>query len=551
MIKKQHRGAMALIATLLIGVFGFLGLLLTRTTSGSFSASLANSTALQAELYAESGQEYATRSLLNVTPPNLDKRKSCTDLNGESFTPFTTTDGTFTLTNTHYYPGTPTLSAPISSTSTSDININNAMNLASSGHIMLEREIIFYTGLNTSCGGPSSVCLTGVTRGALNSAAQSHAYGTRVAQSQCLVQSVGSVPNASNPQSSKQIDNQYQLQDAWAVGKKEGGLFFAHWDQTKWQAITPSGSPNIDLYDVDMLNPADGIAVGDKNGSSFGLFHWIPSTQSWASQSVIPMPSSAYIKQLRGISYVSSKEAWAVGERGGNGQKRQYTILRWNGSHWCLHSGTTVSDSGSSNCGGSTIPQNVGSNPGHLYDVSVVDINGDGIGNIGFAGGGSGDLLFYNGSSWTIATSPTTRQINTIQIMSAKEAFLGDSAGNLFRWNGTSWSAVSNHLNKVEGLHMIDTNNDGFADAGMAVGSNGNALYYNGSTWVAIACPQKINDVFMFSANRAVAVGQNSKLIHWDGSSWTEIAKPASMNKEIMGVSGSGRGIRISTELKY
>jgi hypothetical protein len=136
---------------------------------------------------------------------------------------------------------------------------------------------------------------------------------------------------------------------------------------------------------------------------------------------------------------------------------------------------------------------------------------------------------------------------------------VGDRVGGttngwtFFRWNGAAWNrvvvntvAVARNLNSA---FMLDTDNNGIADDGWAVGdSNGArpvALRWNVNcngvgatgTWndctnapYVPAINQNLNWVFMVGADDGWAAGDGGLVLHWDGSAWQQIAAPAVQN---------------------
>ncbi len=104
--------------------------------------------------------------------------------------------GDFSTTFTAYPTGatTATLSANISSSpSVIVIPVTNLTNFAGHGSIIIDSEVIYYSGTSTQasvCG--TAPCFYGATRGAAGSTAAAHSSGAAVSQpSQCLIRSTG------------------------------------------------------------------------------------------------------------------------------------------------------------------------------------------------------------------------------------------------------------------------------------------------------------------------------------------------------------------------
>jgi hypothetical protein len=130
----------------------------------------------------------------------------------------------------------------------------------------------------------------------------------------------------------------------------------------------------------------------------------------------------------------------------------------------------------------------------------------------GWAVGNYGVILRWNGSTWSSISSPTTRNLHTVHMVSASSGWAvgGDyfgGSGIILRWNGSSWSVVplptTPELLDVWMLSALD---------GWAVGYNGTLLHWNGSNWTAAASPSAdtYTSVAMFTTNDGWAVGDRT-----------------------------------------
>jgi hypothetical protein len=275
-----------------------------------------------------------------------------------------------------------------------------------------------------------------------------------------------------------------------------------------------------------MLSNADGWAVGDITGTTFTILHWLGS--SWSPTSVT---ASCNNQNLNGVSSVSSTEAWAVGARwrttgncSSNGTGQRYTILRWNGTTWSALAPPNIPDDSNNNQ--------------ILNAIHVISTTG-GAANIGFAVGNSGVILKYNGSTWTAETSPVTRNLFGVYVVSTLEAWAVGANGTILKWNGSSWSNFSSPVSdNLRGISMLDQNGSGTAQSGWAVGNSGTALRYNGASWsnVNTGSSRTLNAVSSFyNENDVWAAGNSGTLLHWDGSSWTDIE--SSLSVALTGIS--------------
>lgn len=87
-------------------------------------------------------------------------------------------------------------------------------------------------------------------------------------------------------------------------------------------------------------------------------------------------------------------------------------------------------------------------------------------------------------------------------------------------------------------VSMIDTDGNGMADYGWAVGDNGAAYVYNGSSWSSSSYigTKDLNGVVVLSTKDAWAVGDDGVRYHWDGNSWTSMTTGVSTTRDLEGI---------------
>lgn len=508
---RKQRGYFLILAVIFIFVIGMMGALLSYIFANRARISAAVYNGMGTFYIAESGLEAATRY---ITRPSLDVaplRVSCGSVTGTvQLTAATMASGQFTATATAPVVRASTLSSVITS-SASSIAVASAASFAAQGRIVIDRESIDYAAI-------SGNTFVGLTRGADGTIASSHASGAAVGQYQCSLDVTAATPTIASSSYQRELQWGVQLQDGWAVGNRNVSNYtFYRWNggtELSWtdNSFASCGTTcRANLNAVSMLSYADGWAVGDRtSGGFYTLLRWDGS--SWTPNLTVTACSGQH---LMGVSMVSSQEGWAVGIRDTatcSGSNYRYTVLRWNGSTW----------SALSNATSPSIPADNSANQ-NLNAVHVIDTNGDGAGNIGFAVGNNGAILKYNGSNWVADASPVSTNLFGVAVVSASEAWAVGASGDILKWNGSSWSlfdtTVSQQLNAVS---MLDTNGDGLADFGVAVGNNGRIMTYNGSSWSATTSSS--NNLFavgVIDANDAWAAGAAGRLTHWDGSVWT------------------------------
>jgi Tfp pilus assembly protein PilX len=505
---KNQQGFFAIVAIVLIVIIGFLGVAVAYMFVGGATSSLNLLQSTKAFYIAEGGLEKATRYLLTPMLTGSAARISCASLSGNSnLTNSALGDGTFTVTTVNSSPvyTTTTLNGALTNSATT-IVLTSSAGLAPNGRVLIDREAVNYSAI-------SGNNLIGVIRGMNNTLASSHTTATPVSQYQCNLNSMGGIPNVTSPIYERELQQTVQLQEVWAIGNLSGNNFmFTHWNrptELTWSASTLTNATNkSNLNAISLLSNADGWAVADTVGTNFIIMDL--STATWALTTVSGACSG---QDLMGVSAVSAQEAWAVGARfrptscsSGN---QRYTILKWNGSTWTKLAPTTIPADNNNN--------------ENLNAVHVIDTNGDGLGDIGFAVGNGADILKYNGSTWTFETVSVANNLFGVYVVSNSEAWAVGAGGRILKWNGSTWSTVTSPTGtQLNAIAMIDSNQDGIADSGWAVGNSGVAITYNGTSWTTQSPGSgALMGVAAFASNDVWAAGASGIIRHWDGSSWT------------------------------
>jgi hypothetical protein len=325
--------------------------------------------------------------------------------------------------------------------------------------------------------------------------------------------------------------------EAYAVGARNA---FSNdvwrWDGTSWTATTtPNGAP---LTGVKMLNSSDGWVVGQRgtvyrwNGTSFTIAnsHWtsngfyaldfVSPTDGWTVGVLNVSPPAEGLQRWNGIDWqitpppsysggplrdvdmLSTSQAWAVGSQ---------VVLRWDGSAWTSQSVT-----------------------GNFLDaISMVSPTD------GWAVGSGGDIMHFDGSSWTNYTTPTTSNLWSIDMVDANEGWIGGISGLMLHYQNGTWTQIPNPTTfTIEAIHMLS------ASEGWAVGYNGTILRYDGSAWTSQTSPTTENllGVHMVSSNEGWASGVGGTLLHYQNGTWTQVPVPTTRNIRDVYVFPSGEG---------
>jgi len=230
----------------------------------------------------------------------------------------------------------------------------------------------------------------------------------------------------------------------------------------------PSGTSNS-LQAVSIHNLLAGWAVGD-NGTI--LFH---DGISWNHQD-----SNVNI-DFSGVSALSADSAWAVGDYG--------SIFHYDSAMW--------------------VPQDSGTRK-DLYDVFALD-------STHVWAVGDGTILFYDGNTWSEEEHTLLSPKGISGTSSDFVLAVGDF--EIHRFNGDRW--VLDHItsHRLNGVYAFTHDGNNCA---WAVGDNGHALYYDGTSWTDHPTGDTHNrnlmDVIAFGPDQAWAVGQKGVIYNYDGS---------------------------------
>lgn len=294
--------------------------------------------------------------------------------------------------------------------------------------------------------------------------------------------------------------------DCWAVGSylTDGSgsvqqTLIEHWNGTSWSIVT---SPNTSstkanlLTGVTCVSASECWAVGSSNNS--GVAQTLIEQWNGTSWAIVASPNNGTLgNALRGVTCASASDCWAVGEYFladalGN-QIPQTLAEHWNGTSWSIVFSPNNNPPGTPNCGLLSECFN--------YFRAVTCASASECWAVGTWGNGvTGTLLeHWDGSSWSIVTSPDTSNsttindiLNGVTCASASECWVVGSSDNgegdfqtlIERWDGSSWTIVTPSVA---------------------------AAYLNGVTCV--------------SASECWAVG--SHIERWDGNAWTVFDSPS------------------------
>jgi len=133
------------------------------------------------------------------------------------------------------------------------------------------------------------------------------------------------------------------------------------------------------------------------------------------------------------------------------------------------------------------------------------------------------NLQFPIASTWEEITSPTSENLNSLDMISEDNGWSVGAGGSILHWNGTNWTAFSSPTTiELNSIDLLDVN------TGWAVGQGGTILNWNGTIWRNVASPTiiEINDVEIISSNNVWAVGVDGTILHWNGFVWESVSSP-------------------------
>jgi hypothetical protein len=235
---------------------------------------------------------------------------------------------------------------------------------------------------------------------------------------------------------------------------------------------------------VEILGGSEMWAVAARHGNQFSIVRWNnPIPNAW--NDVSPPADTSNREDLYSISMSSTTNGWAVGAQKGS----NFTMVRWSGSLPWIASPLAGACNGQDLKGVAITSTVEGWAVGLRYRPSCAN-----NGNYRYT------FMKWNGSSWSLLTPSSSPSIPA------------DAAGNP-------------NLNEIS---VFDSNGDGAADYGFAVGDSGSILRYTGSSWVNSTSGVSANlyGVYVVSGSEAWAVGAGGVILKWNGSTWSSISSP-------------------------
>jgi hypothetical protein len=294
--------------------------------------------------------------------------------------------------------------------------------------------------------------------------------------------------------------------NCWAAGYSNsssglGQTLIEQWDGTSWAIVSSPNSGGITqsnmLSAINCVASSDCWAVGGVENSSLVtqtlIEHW--NGTAWTIISS-PNTSTTLNNTLASVSCVSSSDCWAVGTAYTSGNVGSTLIEQWNGTAWSIVTSPNTSSLQSNGlesvaCLSSSACWAVGdSNNGSAYQTLIEQ---------------------WNGTAWSIVSSPDTgaalaNVLYSVACASTTECWAvgyGDvsasTAQTLFEhWDGSSWTIVTsptvsgsaqNYLDAVTCASASDCRGVGLLESADKTSVLTLIEHYDGSSWTIDPSP--------------------------------------------------------------
>lgn len=167
--------------------------------------------------------------------------------------------------------------------------------------------------------------------------------------------------------------------------------------------------------------------------------------------------------------------------------------------------------------------------------------------NDAVAVGDAGEIRRYDGTSWSLQASGTTKNLNAVWGVGTSVFAAGDG-GTILRYDGSNWiaqtSGTTQPLYAIWGTSSTDV---------FAVGAAGTILHYDGSVWTAQSSGSTmiLRGVWGSSGSAVFAVGYGGTILFYNGTTWTAQNTNAAINLRAVWGTSATDVYAVGTMLSY
>lgn len=147
------------------------------------------------------------------------------------------------------------------------------------------------------------------------------------------------------------------------------------------------------------------------------------------------------------------------------------------------------------------------------------------LGTVGFAVGSGGRILQWDGSSWSTATSPTSSDMYSVDLINATLAVAVDSSGRVLKWSGSSWSVAATISNNPTLYGVSAVNQTTMFAAGLRSSTGRIYRSINGGTsWTEVYNKGSLlRSIQLKNGTFGFAVGNTGHIAIFNGTTWTNM----------------------------
>ena len=143
-----------------------------------------------------------------------------------------------------------------------------------------------------------------------------------------------------------------------------------------------------------------------------------------------------------------------------------------------------------------------------------------------------GDFYHWDGAAWNYAYGGVAFQesLAVVPGSNGQDIWSVGWWGEIYRWDGSAWNYLnSTNLLMLNGVDAL-TASDAWAVGGISGATEGTLLHWDGANWVNVSPPatgaNSYNAVTMVASDDVWAVGNIGTILHWDGASWMQVTSP-------------------------